>query len=48
MYDLSIVIPTCNRAELLRCGLMSLRQDLQCSYEVIVVDGGYLASGVNC
>ncbi|MGD0137655.1 MAG: glycosyltransferase [Tepidisphaeraceae bacterium] len=39
MYDLSIVIPTCNRAELLRCGLMSLRQDLQCSYEVIVVDG---------
>ncbi|MGD0389343.1 MAG: glycosyltransferase family 2 protein [Tepidisphaeraceae bacterium] len=39
MYDLSIVIPTCNRAELLRRGLASLRQDVQCSFEVIVVDG---------
>jgi GT2 family glycosyltransferase len=39
MYDLSIIIPTCNRAELLRRGLKSLRQDVRCSFEVIVVDG---------
>ena len=38
MFDLSIVIPTCNRAELLRRNLASLR-DVRCSFEVIVVDG---------
>lgn len=39
MFDLSIVIPTCNRAELLQKNLTSLRRDLQCSFEIIVVDG---------
>src|ERR1700677_5166654 len=39
MYDLSIVIPTCNRAKLLESGLQRLREDVQCSFEVIVVDG---------
>ena len=38
MFDLSIVIPTCNRAEFLRRNLASLR-DVRCSFEVIVVDG---------
>jgi GT2 family glycosyltransferase len=38
MFDLSIVIPTCNRAQLLRRNLASLR-DVRCSFEVIVVDG---------
>jgi GT2 family glycosyltransferase len=38
MFDLSIVIPTCNRAELLRRNLASLC-DVRCSFEVIVVDG---------
>jgi glycosyltransferase involved in cell wall biosynthesis len=39
MFDLSIVIPTCNRGELLRRNLSSLRQSIRCSFEVIVVDG---------
>ena len=39
MFDLSIVIPTCNRAEFLRRNLESLRRDVKCSFEVIVVDG---------
>lgn len=39
MCDLSIIIPTCNRAELLERGLASLRDDVRCSFEVIVVDG---------
>ncbi len=39
MFDLSIVIPTCNRAEFLRRNLESLRRDVRCSFEVIVVDG---------
>jgi GT2 family glycosyltransferase len=39
MYDLSIVIPTCNRAELLRAGLNRICEDVRCSNEIIVVDG---------
>ncbi len=39
IYDLSIVIPTCNRADLLDRNLASLRMGLTCSYEIIVVDG---------
>ncbi len=39
MIDLSIVIPTCNRADLLRRSISSLCGDVQCSFEVIVVDG---------
>jgi hypothetical protein len=39
MYDLSIIIPTCNRADLLERSIASLRQDVQCSFELIVVDG---------
>jgi GT2 family glycosyltransferase len=39
MIDLSIVIPTCNRADLLERSISSLCDDVQCSFEVIVVDG---------
>lgn len=37
--DLSIVVPTCNRAQLLRQCLGSLRQGTQSNFEIIVVDG---------
>jgi GT2 family glycosyltransferase len=39
MIDLSIVIPTCNRAEQLRRSLEALLIGVSCSYEIIVVDG---------
>jgi GT2 family glycosyltransferase len=39
MYDLSIVIPTCNRAALLSRGLRALRDGVNHSIELIVVDG---------
>jgi GT2 family glycosyltransferase len=39
MYDLSIIIPTCKRADLLERSISSLCDDVQCSFEVIVVDG---------
>ena len=39
MYDLSIVIPTADRAEFLKRGLESLRGGVECSFEVIVVNG---------
>jgi GT2 family glycosyltransferase len=39
MYDLSIVIPTVNRAEQLKRGLLAIRDGVRCSHEVIVVDG---------
>ena len=39
MIDLSIVIPTCNRAALLQRGLEALLVGVDCSYEIIVVDG---------
>jgi GT2 family glycosyltransferase len=39
MYDLSIVIPTCNRAELLQRCLQSLQDGVHCAHEIIVVDG---------
>jgi GT2 family glycosyltransferase len=38
-YDLSIVIPTCDRADLLDRNLASLRDTVSCSHEIIVVDG---------
>src|SRR3984957_19253664 len=39
MIALSIVIPTCNRADLLERSISSLCGDVQSSFEVIVVDG---------
>jgi GT2 family glycosyltransferase len=39
MVDLSIIIPTCNRAEFLRRNLQSLAEISGISLEVIVVDG---------
>ncbi|HEX4056018.1 MAG TPA: glycosyltransferase [Tepidisphaeraceae bacterium] len=39
MYDLSIIIPTCNRADLLQRSLQNLREEVSCSFEIIVVDG---------
>jgi len=39
-YDLSIVLPTCNRAPLLERALASIAFHTGCRHEVIVVDGG--------
>src|SRR5258708_22597169 len=39
MYDLSIIIPTVNRASLLERNLISLVEGVRCWFEVIVVDG---------
>jgi GT2 family glycosyltransferase len=39
MNDLSIVIPTCQRSDLLERCLISIERGTQCSYEIIVVDG---------
>ena len=39
MYDLSIVLPTCNRAPLLERCINAIRDTVQCSHELIVVDG---------
>src|SRR5687768_5614285 len=39
MLDLSIIIPTCNRAALLERSLQSLQAGVGCDFEVIVVDG---------
>jgi GT2 family glycosyltransferase len=37
--DLSIIIPTCNRAKLLDRCLTTLARTIACDYEIIVVDG---------
>src|SRR4051794_26695646 len=37
--DLSIVLPTCNRAPLLEKALAALEAGVRCSHEIIVVDG---------
>jgi GT2 family glycosyltransferase len=39
MYDLSIILPTCNRGRLLEKCIASIVAGTQCSYELIVVDG---------
>jgi GT2 family glycosyltransferase len=39
MYDLSIVIPTYNRSELLERCFQSLREGVHCAHEIIVIDG---------
>ena len=39
MFDLSIVIPTCDRAASLSTCLDAIRAHTQCIYEIIVVDG---------
>ena len=39
MIELSIVLPTCNRAALLEKCLSSIESGTQCSHEIIVVDG---------
>ncbi|HEV7297983.1 MAG TPA: glycosyltransferase [Tepidisphaeraceae bacterium] len=39
MIELSIVIPTCNRAPLLARCLTSVRRSISCNYEAIVVNG---------
>jgi GT2 family glycosyltransferase len=38
-FDLSIIIPTVNRAELLERNLQSLIAGVRCSFEIVVVDG---------
>ena len=39
MFDLSIVLPTRNRADHLLKALMGIERGTHCTYEVIVVDG---------
>src|SRR3954468_14230599 len=39
MYDLSIVLPTCNRAALLERAIAAIAANTRCQYELIVVDG---------
>src|SRR5437660_1606844 len=39
MFDLSIVLPTCNRGRLLEKTLAAIEAQTRCSHEVIVVDG---------
>jgi GT2 family glycosyltransferase len=39
MPELSIILPTCNRAKLLEKSLASIASGVKCSYEIIVVDG---------
>lgn len=39
MRDLSIIVPTCNRATLLSACLNAIASTTSCDYEVIVVDG---------
>jgi len=39
MIDLSIVLPTCNRAAQLDLALRAIAQNTRCSFEIVVVDG---------
>lgn len=39
MYDLSIVLPTCNRAKLLEQCIAAIEQTVSCHWELLVVDG---------
>ena len=39
MFDLSIVLPTCNRAEPLRQTIWTIERQTRCTHEIIVVDG---------
>ena len=39
MYDLSIVLPTCNRATLLEKAIIGIASNTTCDYEIIAVDG---------
>ncbi len=39
MIDLSIVLPTCNRAELLRDAIAAIARTTRSAFEIIVVDG---------
>jgi len=39
MLELSIVLPTCNRAAMLEKTLASIEASVKCSHEIVVVDG---------
>src|ERR1700761_6977034 len=39
MFDLSIVLPTCNRAPLLQKAIDSIIATTHCNFQIIVVDG---------
>jgi GT2 family glycosyltransferase len=39
MLDLSIVLPTCNRARLLERAITAIEQTTRCAHEIVVVDG---------
>jgi GT2 family glycosyltransferase len=38
-FDLSIILPTCNRAPLLDAALRAIAATTRCHYEIVVVDG---------
>jgi len=38
-YELSIVIPTCNRAELLRRAIETIHESTRVNYQIVIVDG---------
>jgi GT2 family glycosyltransferase len=39
MFDLSIVLPTCNRADLLQRSIAAIARTTQCNFELVVGDG---------
>jgi GT2 family glycosyltransferase len=39
MYELSIVIPTCNRGDLLQRAITTIAESTQVNYQIIIVDG---------
>jgi GT2 family glycosyltransferase len=39
MYDLSIILPTCNRSALLERAIAAIACNTKCEYEIIAVDG---------
>jgi GT2 family glycosyltransferase len=39
MFDLSIVLPTCNRADLLQRSIAGIARTTSCNFELVVVDG---------
>lgn len=39
MFDLSIVLPTCNRADLLQRSIATIARTTACNFELVVVDG---------
>jgi len=39
MFDLSVILPTCNRAQLLDRAIWAIELTTRCSHEIVIVDG---------